>query len=68
MTINWHDRSIAPERRWDKCYSDLVQDRTAGITGAIYLDNVSAGRPQDHLTFKAHAVTWGMTALRMEPE
>jgi hypothetical protein len=26
LTINWHDRSVAPERLWDTCYRDLVQD------------------------------------------
>lgn len=26
LTINWHDRSIAPERLWDACYRELVQD------------------------------------------
>jgi hypothetical protein len=26
LTINWHDRSIAPERLWDACYRDLIQD------------------------------------------
>jgi len=26
ITINWHDRSLAPERIWDACYRDLVQD------------------------------------------
>jgi hypothetical protein len=26
LTINWHDRSIAPERLWDACYRDLLQD------------------------------------------
>ncbi len=26
MTINWHDRSLAPERLWDACYRELVQD------------------------------------------
>jgi hypothetical protein len=24
VTVNWHDRSIAPERLWDDCYFDLV--------------------------------------------
>ena len=24
--INWHDRSLAPERLWGACYRDLVQD------------------------------------------
>ena len=26
LTINWHDRSLAPERLWDAPYRDLVQD------------------------------------------
>jgi hypothetical protein len=26
LTINWHDRSIAPERLWDACYVNLVQE------------------------------------------
>lgn len=28
LTINWHDRSTAPERLWETCYRDLVQDLT----------------------------------------
>jgi hypothetical protein len=30
LTINWHDRSIAPERLWNACYRDLVQDLKSG--------------------------------------
>lgn len=26
LTINWHDRSIAPERLWDGFYVDLIED------------------------------------------
>ena len=26
LTINWHDRSIAPERLWGASYRDLIQD------------------------------------------
>jgi hypothetical protein len=26
LTINWHDRSLSPERLWDACYRHLVQD------------------------------------------
>ena len=26
LTINWHDRSLAPERLWCKSYRDLIQD------------------------------------------
>lgn len=26
LTINWHDRSIAPERLWDESYRELLRD------------------------------------------
>ena len=26
VTVNWHDRSLAPERLWGGCYRDLVKD------------------------------------------
>jgi len=26
LTINWHDRSLAPERLWDASYREVVQD------------------------------------------
>ena len=26
LTVNWHDRSLAPERLWESSYSGLVQD------------------------------------------
>jgi len=26
LTINWHDRSVAPERLWVECYRDLLAD------------------------------------------
>lgn len=26
ITINWHDRSLAPERLWGGCYRELIQD------------------------------------------
>jgi hypothetical protein len=29
MTINWHDRSLAPERMWDDCYRQLIDDLKA---------------------------------------
>jgi len=29
LTINWHDRSLAPERLWGACYRDLIQDLSA---------------------------------------
>ena len=26
LTINWHDRSLAPERLWDDCYRAFIQE------------------------------------------
>jgi hypothetical protein len=26
LTINWHDRSLAPERLWGECYRELIED------------------------------------------
>jgi hypothetical protein len=26
ITVNWHDRSLSPERLWYACYRDLVED------------------------------------------
>jgi peptidoglycan/xylan/chitin deacetylase (PgdA/CDA1 family) len=26
LTINWHDRSILPERLWNRCYDELLRD------------------------------------------
>ncbi|HXB58901.1 MAG TPA: hypothetical protein VNU95_05030 [Candidatus Acidoferrales bacterium] len=35
MTVNWHDRSIAPERLWDVSYVGLIEQLQAG--GACFL-------------------------------
>ena len=26
LTVNWHDRSVVPERLWGECYRDLIED------------------------------------------
>lgn len=30
LTVNWHDRSLAPERLWGSCYRDLVRALKGG--------------------------------------
>lgn len=30
LVINWHDRSLAPERLWDRCYRDLLDEIETG--------------------------------------
>jgi hypothetical protein len=39
LTVNWHDRSVAPERLWDAAYAQLVDELRAN--GACFL---TAGR------------------------
>lgn len=42
VTVNWHDRSLAPERLWDSPYRDLVQDlKTRGAWFATAGEAVS---------------------------
>jgi hypothetical protein len=51
LTINWHDRSLAPERLWGEFYLDLIQDlrrrnawfATAGQAAAWFRKRRSAG-------------------------
>ena len=30
LVINWHDRSLAPERLWDRCYRELLNEIETG--------------------------------------
>jgi hypothetical protein len=30
VVVNWHDRSLAPERLWDRSYRDLLKELDAG--------------------------------------
>jgi hypothetical protein len=39
LTVNWHDRSVAPERLWDTIYMQLIQELQS--SGACFL---TAGR------------------------
>jgi hypothetical protein len=29
LVINWHDRSLVPERQWGRCYQDVLKEVTA---------------------------------------
>lgn len=53
LTINWHDRSLAPERLWDGCYRDLVQDlRNRGAWFATAEQAVSWFRKRRSVVFE----------------
>jgi len=42
LTVNWHDRSLAPERLWDTPYRELVQDiRNRGAWFATAIETVT---------------------------
>jgi hypothetical protein len=53
VTVNWHDRSIAPERCWDDFYVDLVGElRSKGAWFATAAQAVSWFRKRRAATFE----------------
>lgn len=57
LTINWHDRSLAPERMWGECYRELIQDlKTRGAWFATAGQATSWFRKRRSATFGLHAL------------
>jgi hypothetical protein len=57
VTVNWHDRSLAPERLWGRAYRDLLKElknRGAWITTASQV--VLWFRERRHVTFDSSAL------------
>jgi peptidoglycan/xylan/chitin deacetylase (PgdA/CDA1 family) len=53
LTINWHDRSLAPERLWGGCYRDLIEDlRSRGAWFSTAGQAVSWFRKRRSATFE----------------
>jgi hypothetical protein len=53
VTVNWHDRSISPERCWDDFYVDLVRDlKSKGAWFATAADTVSWFRQRRSAVFE----------------
>jgi peptidoglycan/xylan/chitin deacetylase (PgdA/CDA1 family) len=53
LTINWHDRSLAPERLWGACYRELIQDlKTRGAWFATVGEAVAWFRKRRSAKFK----------------
>jgi hypothetical protein len=53
LTINWHDRSLAPERLWGGCYRQLIQDlKSRGAWIATAGQAVSWFRKRRSATFE----------------
>jgi peptidoglycan/xylan/chitin deacetylase (PgdA/CDA1 family) len=54
LTINWHDRSIAPERMWNTSYRDLIQDlKSRGAWFATAGQAISWSRKRRLAAFEA---------------
>jgi hypothetical protein len=65
LTVNWHDRSLAPERFWGGCYSELIQDmKSRGAWFATAAQAVSWFRKRRSAAFVADSLL--PNAVRVE--
>lgn len=65
ITVNWHDRSIAPERLWGGCYGDLVQAlRDRGAWFATAGEAVSWFQKRRSVQFQADCAGPGEAHVR----
>jgi peptidoglycan/xylan/chitin deacetylase (PgdA/CDA1 family) len=63
ITVNWHDRSIAPERQWGHFYRDLIEElRTQGAWFSTAAQTVSWFRKRRSAVFEN--VTWESDRVR----
>lgn len=66
LTINWHDRSLAPERLWGNLYLDLLQDlKKGGAWFATAGQAVSWFRKRRAASFEMESVEPGATSVRV---
>jgi hypothetical protein len=57
LVINWHDRSLAPERLWGGCYRDLIQElRSRGAWFATAGQAISWFRKRRSATFETDSI------------
>ena len=53
LTVNWHDRSTAPERQWGDCYRELIAElKTSGAWFATASQAVSWFQLRRSVTFE----------------
>ncbi|MFZ3202054.1 MAG: hypothetical protein WA175_13000 [Candidatus Acidiferrales bacterium] len=66
LTINWHDRSLAPERLWGGCYRDLIQDlKSRGVWFATAGQAVSWFRKRRSAWFKTDSTEPGAVRAKV---
>jgi len=68
LTINWHDRSLAPERLWDASYLELLQElREQGAWFATAKHVVSWFRKRRSAVFEPDSLTPSAACVSLAP-
>jgi peptidoglycan/xylan/chitin deacetylase (PgdA/CDA1 family) len=68
ITINWHDRSLAPERLWGACYRELIQDlKMRGAWFATAGQAVSWFRKRRAAEFETDSIEPGSVRAKVAP-
>ena len=66
LTINWHDRSLAPERRWDSSYRELIEQmKSRGAWFATAGQAVSWFRKRRSAVFESEQIAPGGVRARV---
>lgn len=69
VTVNWHDRSIAPERLWDRCYIDLLSAlKSRRPWFATASQAVSWFRKRRSAVFERQSREWGVLRAKISAE
>jgi len=69
LTVNWHDRSLAPERLWDGCYRELIQDlKSRGAWFATAGQATAWFRKRRSATFEADDSLPGAVRVEFDAE
>jgi len=66
LTINWHDRSVTPERLWGACYRDLLADaKSRGAWFSTAGEAVSWFRKRRSATFETDSTASEAAGVRV---
>ena len=69
FTVNWHDRSVSPERLWVACYRDLLEDlKNRGAWFATAQQATSWFRKRRAATFEIELIEPGSVRVKVAAE
>lgn len=69
LTVNWHDRSVSPERLWDACYRDLIHElKSRGAWFSTAGRAISWFRKRRSAAFEPDSVEPGAVRVRVTVE